>query len=78
MQMKMTATEFKAKCLEVLDTVNRTGEIVTITKRGMIVAELRPPNYDPIRRSGRGIGTGELLVLGDIVSPLDLEWDSLK
>jgi prevent-host-death family protein len=40
--MKMSASEFKAKCLAVLDAVNRSGEAVTITKRGKVVARLVP------------------------------------
>lgn len=37
------AAEFKAHCLRILDEVERTGEPVTITKRGRVVGELRPP-----------------------------------
>lgn len=36
------AAEFKAHCLRILDEVERTGESVTITKRGRPVGELRP------------------------------------
>lgn len=39
----MTATEFKAKCLAVLDDVKASGETVTILKRGEPVAQLVPP-----------------------------------
>ena len=38
--MKVNATEFKAKCLSLIDRVHSKGEIVTITKRGRIVAKL--------------------------------------
>ncbi len=34
----VTATEFKAKCLALLDEVNESGETLTITKRGKAVA----------------------------------------
>ena len=40
--MKMTASEFKAKCLAVLDEVQASGKPVTITKRGRAVASLVP------------------------------------
>jgi len=40
--MKMAATEFKAKCLAVLDRVRDRGEAVTITKRGRVIARLVP------------------------------------
>jgi prevent-host-death family protein len=40
-----TATEFKAKCLDVLDRLAaRKLTRVTITKRGKIVAVLTPPD----------------------------------
>lgn len=37
--MKVTATEFKAKCLALIDKVQAGGEVV-ITKRGRVVAKL--------------------------------------
>ena len=38
----MKASEFKAKCLAVLDEVRDSGREVTITKRGRPVAKLVP------------------------------------
>ena len=38
--MKISATEFKAKCLALIDRVQSRGEVVTITKRGRVVAKL--------------------------------------
>lgn len=38
--MKVSATEFKAKCLSLIDLVETNGEIVTITKHGRVVAKL--------------------------------------
>lgn len=35
------AAEFKAHCLRILDEVARTGEPVTVTKRGKPVAEVK-------------------------------------
>ena len=40
--MKMNATEFKAKCLAVIDRVHARRESVTITKHGRVVARLVP------------------------------------
>jgi prevent-host-death family protein len=36
------AAEFKAHCLRILDEVERTGEAITITKRGRPIAEVKP------------------------------------
>ena len=40
--MKMNATEFKAKCLAVIDRVHERHESVTITKHGKVVAKHIP------------------------------------
>lgn len=40
--MKMTATEFKARCLALIDRVRERGEPIVITKRGRTVASLVP------------------------------------
>jgi prevent-host-death family protein len=38
--MKINATEFKAKCLSLIDRAHSKGEVITITKRGRVVAKL--------------------------------------
>ncbi|MDR3692352.1 MAG: type II toxin-antitoxin system prevent-host-death family antitoxin [Fimbriimonas sp.] len=76
--MTITATEFKAKCLQILDQVNRTGEVVTITKRGQVVAELRAPYEAKPVRKGPGMAKGEMVIVGDIMEPIDVQWDALK
>ena len=40
--MKISATEFKAKCLAILDAVHERGEVVRVTKRGRVVASTWP------------------------------------
>jgi prevent-host-death family protein len=40
--MKITATEFKAKCLSLIDQVHDSGKPILITKRGRVVASLVP------------------------------------
>lgn len=69
-EVVITATEFKAKCLELLDRVN-SGALskVRITKRGKEVAVLEPPLG---RGNDRGfIGWQE----GSAVLPEDLDID---
>ena len=39
----INASEFKAKCLAILDEVAETGEVLTILKHGQPVAQLVPP-----------------------------------
>jgi prevent-host-death family protein len=40
---EITATQFKARCLRLLDEVAETGQPLVITKRGRPVARLEPP-----------------------------------
>ncbi len=73
----MGAAEFKAHCLRILDEVERTGEPVTITKRGKPVAELKAvekPEAELVPLFG--FMKGSVQILGDIVaSPLDPDWE---
>jgi prevent-host-death family protein len=72
----VSASEFKAKCLALLDQVQRTGETLVITKKGKPVAEVTP--HKPGRRNPIGIWKGRTEILGDIVSPIDVEWEALN
>jgi antitoxin (DNA-binding transcriptional repressor) of toxin-antitoxin stability system len=62
------AAEFKAKCLRILDEVERTGEPVTITKRGRVVGELHPPPRRE-RHSIIGCMKGTVLKYDDPFAP---------
>jgi prevent-host-death family protein len=70
------ASEFKAKCLALMDEVERTGQGVVITKNGKPVAELVP--HRKRKKNARGILKDSLFITGDIISPIDVEWDALK
>jgi antitoxin (DNA-binding transcriptional repressor) of toxin-antitoxin stability system len=75
--MEISATEFKAKCLEILDQVNRTGNPVRITKRGKVVAELRAPYDLKPTYSGPGAAKLELTIEGDILEPIGVIWEAM-
>ena len=69
------ASEFKAKCLALMDQVAATGEGILITKNGKPVAELRPPaSLRP--KSPFGLHKGMIEIKGDIISPVDVKWDA--
>ena len=72
----IAAGEFKAKCLSLMDEVERTGEPLVITKRGRPVARLVPE--PPERNSLFGMMRGSVIIKGDIISPLDEPWEVLK
>ncbi len=68
------ASEFKAKCLGLMDEVARTGDSLVITKNGKPVAMLAP--YGRKRASLAGLHRETVKILGDIVSPLDEPWEA--
>ena len=75
-QKIVKASEFKAKCLALMDEVQRTGRSVVITKRGEPVADLVPHRL--AKPNVRGIWKGKVEIIGDIMSPIDVEWEALK
>ncbi len=70
----MKAAEFKARCLEVMDRVAATGETVIVTKRGRPVVRLSPATDPPKRLFG--FFKGKIKTTGDVIAPLDEEWDA--
>jgi len=72
--MQVAAGEFKARCLGIVDDVQRTHRTVTITKRGKPVAKLVP--VDDIVEPIFGSLKGRVLIKGDIVGPTDEQWDA--
>ncbi len=80
---EIAAGEFKAKCLALIDEVNRTGQELVITKRGKPMAKLtgvpRGEKKKPFLGRLEGIGA----IVGDPddllkpVFPLE-DWDMLK
>lgn len=71
------AAKFKATCLQVLDRVLRTGEEVTITKRGKAVARVVPSAGAAAHPQLELRGTAE--IAGDILAPAVslAAWDAL-
>lgn len=63
------ASEFKAKCLALMDQVARTGQTIVVTKNGRPVAELRA-HRPPRAKSLIGLHRGRIEIRGDIVSPI--------
>ncbi len=72
------ASEFKAKCLALMDEVARTGKTILVTKNGRPIAELRP-HRAPRAKSLFGLYRGRMRIRGDIVGPVGTGlWKALK
>lgn len=70
------ASEFKARCLKLMDEVADTGESIVVTKNGNPVARLVP--YRQRHDTLFGALKGSIEVRGDIVAPLDVEWEASR
>jgi prevent-host-death family protein len=64
----VSASEFKAKCLAILDDVQRSGETIVITKRGRPVAQLSPAAQSASKYPQNEL-FGTVEVVGDVVGP---------
>jgi prevent-host-death family protein len=76
---EIAISEFKAKCLAILDQVQKTKQPIRVTRRGRPIAEVGPPK--PIdNRDWIGSMKGRMEILGDIVSPASEEddWEVLR
>lgn len=75
----IAATEFKARCLELMDRVAEYRETYIITKRGKPVAKLAPVEPKP-KDSLFGCLRDKVKITGDIIKPaLPAEaWKTLK
>ncbi len=70
---QIPVSQFKANCSALLKQIHKTKRSIQITRRGKVIAEIRPIASEKGRKwLGRMQGTVE--IIGDIVSPvIDLE-----
>lgn len=73
---EMKASEFKAKCLQLMDDVAATGEPIVVTKNGRPVSRLEPYRQRP--KTLFGSLAGAMILTADIVDPLDVEWEATR
>ena len=68
------ASEFKAKCLRLMDEVAESGQEIVITKNGRPISRLAPYRKPP--RSWFGRDRDNIHILGDVVEPIEVEWEA--
>jgi prevent-host-death family protein len=74
----VSATEFKAKCLALLNQIAEEGGTVTVTKRGRPMATMGPVKRRPFK-SSEGALIGKVKIVGDLdkIDNADL-WDVVR
>jgi prevent-host-death family protein len=71
--MNISATEFKAKCLKLIDRVGESGEPIIISKHGRPVARLIPERGEKPWLNLRGRGTFSGDPFAPVVSEEEIE-----
>ena len=76
---EVAISEFKAKCLSLLEQVQKTKKPILVTRFGKPIAEVVPPSPHG-SRDWIGSMKGTFEILGDIVSPANDEqdWEVLR
>jgi prevent-host-death family protein len=77
---EVAISEFKAKCLALLEQVNKTKKPIRVTRFGKPVAEVVPPSPSAEAGDWLGFMKGRMEILGDIVSPVmdENDWEALR
>jgi prevent-host-death family protein len=77
---EIAISEFKAKCLGILEEVRKTRTPIRVTRFGKPVAEVVPSTPEDRPKGWLGCMAGTAEILGDIVGPtgsLD-DWDAWR
>jgi prevent-host-death family protein len=77
---EIAISEFKAKCLAILEQVRLTKTPIRVTRFGKPVAEIVPPTAVMDRAKWMGSMKDSMEILGDIISPAndEDEWECLR
>jgi len=71
---EVAISEFKAKCIRMLDQVNKTRTPLRVTRRGKAIAEVVPVSAEDTNGNWMGALADSIKITGDIVSPvIDLD-----
>lgn len=63
-------SEFRGRCVSLLDEVSKTRTPLRVTRRGKALVDVLPPVPDQVDRSWIGSMKGKLQITGDITSPV--------
>ena len=70
-------SEFRANMSAILQQV-QNGEIISLTQRGTEIARLVPPDFVQLATQQRLEELRKTAVIGDVLSPIDEEWEVMK
>jgi prevent-host-death family protein len=74
---EISISEFKAKCLALLDKVSKTKTPLRVTRRGKAIADVVPISAQAAGRTWLGSLSGTMEITGNIVTPV-IDADSIE
>jgi prevent-host-death family protein len=76
---EIAISEFKAKCLALLNQVQKSKQPIRVTRFGKPIAEVVPPSPSPAT-GWIGSMKNTIEIVGDVVSPANEEndWEALR
>jgi prevent-host-death family protein len=77
---EVAISEFKAKCLSLLQQVCKTKKPIRVTRFGKPIAEVIPPSSLEGRAAWIGSMKNSIEIVGDIIAPAneESEWEVLR
>ena len=71
---KISASQFKARCLALLDEVAEGGSELVVTKRGRPVAKVVPADEEVSLHGSVTYNVSD----EELIAPIDVEWESAR
>jgi prevent-host-death family protein len=77
---EVAISEFKAKCLALLEQVRKTKKPLRVTRFGRPIAEVVPPKPAADEADWLGSLADTMEILGDVISPVieETDWEALR
>jgi len=73
----IAVSELRANLMSVLKEIKH-GSSISITSRGVVVAKLVPPDFSKEKARKKLLEIGKSAKIGDIVSPIETQWEVLN
>ncbi|HEV3278345.1 MAG TPA: type II toxin-antitoxin system prevent-host-death family antitoxin [Terriglobia bacterium] len=77
---EIAISEFKAKCLALLEQVHKTKKRLRVTRFGKPVADVVPPSPAADASDWLGSMKDTMEIVGDVISPVieETDWEALR
>ena len=75
-ELRIPVSQFKARCLRLMEEVGNNRLRLLVTKRGKPLARIEPPDRETAKI--HGWLRGSVKITGDLTEPTGTDWDALE